>query len=109
MSRITRSGTLGTLSEREWKKSEGDCAGTATSRKPEGHDRRLHAGCRASEARGPKQFGQASEKRLRFGSQVQLSGSNWIMKKNVGFPEFLFCWRPRRDLNPCYRRERAMS
>jgi integrase len=21
----------------------------------------------------------------------------------------LFCWRPRRDLNPCYRRERAMS
>jgi len=19
------------------------------------------------------------------------------------------CWRPRRDLNPCYRRERAMS
>jgi integrase len=22
---------------------------------------------------------------------------------------FLICWRPRRDLNPCYRRERAMS
>ena len=21
----------------------------------------------------------------------------------------LNCWRPRRDLNPCYRRERAMS
>lgn len=21
----------------------------------------------------------------------------------------LFCWRPRRDLNPCYRRERAVS
>ena len=20
-----------------------------------------------------------------------------------------FCWRPRRDLNPCYRRERAVS
>ena len=22
---------------------------------------------------------------------------------------FLILWRPRRDLNPCYRRERAMS
>ena len=21
----------------------------------------------------------------------------------------LFCWRPRRDSNPCYRRERAVS
>jgi hypothetical protein len=31
------------------------------------------------------------------------------MKKNGGIAEVLFCWRPRRDLNPCYRRERAMS
>jgi hypothetical protein len=23
--------------------------------------------------------------------------------------EGLFCWRPRRDLNPCYRRERPLS
>jgi hypothetical protein len=22
---------------------------------------------------------------------------------------YLFCWRPRRDLNPCYRRERAFQ
>jgi hypothetical protein len=28
----------------------------------------------------------------------------------TGVPaSILFCWRPRRDLNPCYRRERAMS
>ena len=53
------------------------------------HYGRLHAGCRAAEARGAKQFGQTSEKRPRFGSQVQLSGSNWIMKKNGDFVEVL--------------------
>ena len=25
------------------------------------------------------------------------------------FSKCFFCWRPRRDLNPCYRRERAVS
>jgi len=38
----------------------------------------------------------------RFGNQARLSGSNWIMKKNGDCAEpVLFCWRPRRDLNPC--------
>ena len=36
--------------------------------------------------------------------------TNWNMMKSGGFRETdLFCWRPRRDLNPCYRRERAVS
>ena len=38
---------------------------------PEGHDRRLRAGRRASKARGAKQFGQTGEKRLRFGGPSQ--------------------------------------
>jgi hypothetical protein len=25
------------------------------------------------------------------------------------FSKLLFCWRPRRDLNPCYRRERTRA
>src|SRR5271156_1704455 len=33
-----------------------------------------------------------------------------VSPAKMGFPaSLLFCWRPRRDLNPCYRRERAMS
>ena len=29
-------------------------------------------------------------------------------REKTGFPaSALFCWRPRRDLNPCYRRERT--
>ncbi len=31
------------------------------------------------------------------------------LKSKVGPASLLFCWRPRRDLNPRYRRERAMS
>ena len=75
--------------ECEWRESEG-CAGVATPREPEGHDERLGAGRRSSEARGSKQFGQASEKRLRSGSQIKLSGSNWIMKTNDDFAELLY-------------------
>jgi hypothetical protein len=30
-------------------------------------------------------------------------------KIGLGAAKPLNCWRPRRDLNPCYRRERAMS
>jgi len=32
------------------------------------------------------------------------SVGNWM--KGVIDLSLLFCWRPRRDLNPCYRRER---
>jgi hypothetical protein len=64
----------------------------------------------ADEARGAEQFGQVGEERLGFGRHAQLTGSNWIMKKSGDFVEaFYFCWRPRRDLNPCYRRERAQA
>src|ERR1700757_4789711 len=39
-----------------------------------------------------------------------VTGPNWTIKKKRWFRgSSLFCWRPRRDLNPCYRRERAMS
>ena len=31
-------------------------------------------------------------------------------RRKRGFPaSLLFCWRPRRDLNPCYRRESGMA
>src|SRR5689334_14415816 len=80
---------LWNASECEWREPEGR-AGIVAACEPEGHDRCLHAGGRAAEARGAKQFGQASEKRLRFGNQVQLSGSSWIMKKNGGFAEVLY-------------------
>jgi hypothetical protein len=75
--------------ECKWRESEG-CAGVVAPREPEGHDGRLHAGRRASDARGAKQFGQAGPKRLQVRSQVQLSGSNWIMKKNGDFAELLY-------------------
>ena len=32
-----------------------------------------------------------------------------VPHRKPGSASCLFCWRPRRDLNPCYRRERAMS
>jgi hypothetical protein len=35
---------------------------------------------------------------------VELRGE---IRRDAGTP--LILWRPRRDLNPCYRRERAMS
>jgi|SRR5579872_1435393 len=75
--------------ECKWRESEG-CAGVVAPREPEGYDGRIHAGRRASEARGAEQFGQAGEKRFGFGSQVQLSGSNWIMKKNGECAELLY-------------------
>ena len=37
-----------------------------------------------------------------FGVQSALSSAE-------GGAGLLDCWRPRRDLNPCYRRERALS
>ena len=55
-----------------------------------GHDRRLHAGRWVPEAPGAKQFSQTCEERLRYGSQVRLSGSTWIMKKNGDFVEVLY-------------------
>jgi len=35
-----------------------------------------------------------------FGTSQDVGTSLWLVS-------WLFCWRPRRDLNPCYRRERA--
>ena len=75
--------------ECKWRESEG-CAGVAAARKPQGHHRRLHASSGASEARGTNQFGQTCKERVRFGSQVRLSGSNWIMKKNSELAEVLY-------------------
>ena len=38
------------------------------------------------------------------------TGSSWIMKESGEHAEAVyFGWRPRRDLNPCYRRERDTS
>jgi hypothetical protein len=62
----------------------------------------------SAEARGAQQFSKTGNARERLQGQARLSGSNWIMKEKRQFPRSsLFYWRPRRDLNPCYRRERA--
>jgi hypothetical protein len=36
-----------------------------------------------------------------------VTGSEAAERENQG--SILFCWRPRRDLNPCYRRERGIQ
>jgi hypothetical protein len=94
--------------ERERRESQG-CTGTAAPCESESHRRRLHAGSRSTEARGAEQSGKTGAEGRGFGDQTRLTGSNWIMKKNGGIAEVLFCWRPRRDLNPCYRRERTRA
>jgi hypothetical protein len=75
--------------ERERRESRG-CTGTAAPCESESHLRRLHAGSRSTEARGTDQ-------------------PNWIKldheEKRRVCGSLLFCWCPRRDLNPCYRRE----
>jgi site-specific DNA recombinase len=49
-------------------------------------------------------------------SEVRMSGSNAALEAALrhksgggGVPTFITEWRPQRDSNPCYRRERAMS
>ncbi|HMC75029.1 MAG TPA: hypothetical protein VKG87_12060, partial [Terriglobales bacterium] len=54
--------------------------------KPEGHDRRLHAGGQSTEARSTEQTGEDGFEKGRF----QITGPNWTMKKSGGFAEVLY-------------------
>ncbi len=60
-----------------------------------------------------KRSAQSKVARLVFKSEKARKSENpayWTGGKPWGFQlSLLFCWRPRRDLNPCYRRERAVS
>ena len=82
--------------------------GTASPRESESHDRRVHAG-------GPQKREAQSNlvKLVRKARFWRSSLPKWIKldheEKRWCCGSLLFYWRPRRDLNPCYRRERAMS
>ena len=92
--------TFGTLQCKRGE-SEGG-AGTASSRQPESDHRCLYAGGEPTKAQGPTQVGED-------GSWKKPLPTNWTKLDPEERRRFrgssLFCWRPRRDLNPCYRRE----
>jgi hypothetical protein len=69
-------------------------------------ERCLHAGHQSSETRSTE---QTREDRA-ANNGLRVAGPNWTVKEGGDFAEVVcFVWRPRRDLNPCYRRERAVS
>ena len=68
----------------------------------ESDTRHLRASADAGEAGGTAQGGRDDPGRISVYRECTAG------KRGVGV-SLLFCWRPRRDLNPCYRRERAMS
>ena len=99
--------------EGEWRRHQ-DHPGTAPPLELQGHRRRLHTGDDQSEARGAKQSrqddsaGQGSQKGGLSGPVLPYRTlSNPRPKGSISITS-LECWRPRRDLNPCYRRERAI-
>ena len=72
-------------SQCEWGESK-SCAGTPSSRQPEGDDRCLYAGSESTEARGAEQTGEDGLEKVWF----QLTGPNWTMKKNGDRAEVLY-------------------
>jgi hypothetical protein len=94
--------------ERQWRKCQGG-SGTIAAFQPEGYNGRVYAGRKSPEASGPKQTGQNGygQGESRGGKSFGVTGPNWTMiQKPTFLASSLECWRPRRDLNPCYRRER---
>ncbi len=115
--------------QRQWRKPQGG-AGTAPARQPQGDDRRLHAGGQPSKegstrpvrqpgaghVTGPLAIQRAFPvgPRLDHGPwQLKWLRAYWTIMDHEEKAKIrvnsLFCWRPRRDSNPCYRRERAVS
>jgi hypothetical protein len=61
-------------------------AGITSLRQPESDHRCLHAGGQSTEARGSEEAGEDGDEK----DCLNLTGSNWIMKKNREFAEALY-------------------
>ena len=103
------------IDEGEWRRHQDD-SGIVAPFELQGHRRHLHTSCYSDEACSANQAcqndslveqtaGRARARRVSFSYRTL---SNPRRKGSIPISS-LFCWRPRRDLNPCYRRERAMS
>jgi len=99
--------------ESEWRRHEND-SGTLAPFKLQGDGGYLHTSGDTNQTCGADQIGKndLAHKGCRWGGLRALV-SYWTLLNPRPRCQFsvssLFCWRPRRDLNPCYRRERAMS
>jgi hypothetical protein len=105
---------LWNLDESQWRGPQ-DHPRTAAPRYLQSHSRHLHASRHACETRRASQnreadFGRRSRSKARY---TNTPITTWTLmdpdSKGPMFVSLLDSWRPRRDLNPCYRRERAMS
>ena len=102
------------LDESQWRRHQ-DHPRTAAPRYLQSHSRHLHTSGHAGEARCTSQDCKADHGgwfRIKS-DHADTPITDWTQtdpdSKGPIFVSLLDCWRPRRDLNPCYRRERAMS
>ena len=92
----------------QWSRSQGG-AGTAAAFVDQGHDGCLNAGGHSVQAEGSVARGLddgAEEASWGYGAGLALHTVTMNRRRPINVT-FLESWRPRRDLNPCYRRERA--
>ena len=100
------------LDESQWRRPQ-DHPRAAAPRNLQSHSRHLHTSGYAGEAGRSSKTGQADH-----GGRFRTKGDHadspiayWTQTdpdwKGSILVSSLDCWRPRRDLNPCYRRERA--
>ena len=102
------------LDESQWRRPQ-DHPRTAAPRNVQGHSRHLHTSGNAGEAGRSSKSCEADHGGR---SRIEITRAihpiaYWTQtdpdSKGPNPVNHLECWRPRRDLNPCYRRERAMS
>jgi hypothetical protein len=105
---------LWNLDESQWRRLQ-DHPRTAAPHYVQSHSGYLHASGHASETRCASQnreadFGGRSRSKTRHADNPIAYWTLMDPDSKQGFRvSSLESWRPRRDLNPCYRRERAMS
>src|SRR5258708_13205535 len=92
-----------------------DHPGTAAPRYLQSRSRHLHTSGHAGEVRCTSRHCKADHGgwfRIK-GDHADTPITDWTQtdpdSKGPVFVSLLDCWRPRRDLNPCYRPETAMS
>jgi len=99
--------------EGKWRRHEND-PGTLAPFELQGDGGYLHTSGDTNQACGTDQIGKndLAHKGCRWGG-LRAAVSYWTLLNPRPECQFsvssLFCWRPRRDLNPCYRRERAAA
>jgi hypothetical protein len=100
------------LDESQWRRPQ-DNPRAAAPRNLQSHSRHLHTSGYAGEAGRSSKSREADHGRQ---SRIETHRANhpiayWTQTDSKGpIPvNLLECWRPRRDLNPCYRRERALT